>query len=109
MHDGELFLFIIIFIFAIILPSVKYLLLLAYGAYPESLNPSSNMLVVLEAMSKWAMLDVFIVAILVASIKLKVFSAAETQYGLYVFVCAVIISIVCTQVKKYWQQKNVVI
>jgi len=60
----------------------------------------------LEAVSKWAMLDVFVVALFVASIKLKVFASAETHYGLYLFVAAVLLSMICSSLQKRLAVKN---
>ncbi len=94
--SGEWLLFIAIFIFALVLPSLKYLLLLIYGIYLNSLTPSSKIITILEAVSKWAMLDVFIIALLISSIKLKSLASAQTHYGIYLFVTAVLIAMLCS-------------
>ena len=103
---GEWLLFLAIFIFALLLPSAKYTLLLLYGIYLNSYKPSNKIITVLEAVSKWAMLDVFIVAILIAGIKLKALSSAQTHYGLYLFVVSVLIAIASTYFYKYVQAKT---
>jgi len=100
-NDSEWLLFFIIAIFAIALPSLKYALLLLYGLPSRSRALSGFMRTALEAVSKWAMLDVFIVAVLVAGIKLKSFASAETHYGLYLFVISVLISMICTYLHKH--------
>ena len=100
-HSGEWLLFLAIFIFALLLPSAKYLLLLIYGILLNSYKPTNRVTCLLEAISKWAMLDVFIIAILIASIKLKAFASAQTHYGLYLFVLSVLIAILCTYFYKY--------
>lgn len=97
--EGEWLLFIIILMFTIILPGIKYVLLAIGGFKPNLL--SSNSFKLLETISKWAMLDVFIVAIIVAAIKLKLFASAETHYGLYLFVTAVLLSIICASMHKH--------
>ena len=97
--EGERLLFSIILIFTIVLPSIKYTLLVIGGVKPNLL--SSNRFKLLEAISKWAMLDVFIVAVIVASVKLKLFASAETHYGLYLFVTAVLLSIICASIHKH--------
>lgn len=102
--DDEWLLFWVIFIFAIILPAIKYILLIA-GVI--NLNvPSSNSYKLLETISKWAMLDVFVIAVIVASVKLKLFAQAQTHFGLYLFVIAVILSIVCTNLQKHISVKE---
>jgi len=100
-HGGEWLLFLAIFIFALLLPSVKYTLLLIYGVLLNSYKSSNRVISFLEAVSKWAMLDVFIIAILIASIKLKTLAAAQTHYGLYLFTLSVLIAIACTYFYKY--------
>ncbi len=97
--DDEWLLFWIILIFAIVLPTVKYIILISNVI--KSSVPSSNSYKVLEAISKWAMLDVFVVAVIVASVKLKLFAQAETHYGLYLFVIAVLLSMLCANLQKY--------
>lgn len=96
-REGEWLLFIIILVFTIILPSIKYALLLISGVKPNLL--SSHSIKLLEVISRWAMLDVFIVAVIVASVKLKLFASAETHYGLYLFVTAVLLSIICASIQ----------
>ncbi len=81
------------------LPAVKYSLLIANVLKLHV--PSSNSYKVLEVISKWAMLDVFVVAVIIASVKLKLFAQAQTHYGLYLFVVAVILSIVCAHLQKH--------
>lgn len=100
-HGGEWLLFLAIFIFALLFPSAKYVLLLIYGIVFNSYKPSNKMIRMLETISKWAMLDVFIIAILIASIKLKAFASAQTHYGLYLFAVSVLIAIGCTYFYKY--------
>ena len=104
--SGEWLLFLAIFVFALLLPAAKYALLLIYGAYLNSYQPSNRIILTLEAVSKWAMLDVFIIAILIAGIKLKALSAAQTHYGLYLFVISVLIAIASTYYYKYAKAKT---
>ena len=98
LSEGEWLLFSIILIFTIVLPSIKYALLVISGLKPKLLSAKSFKL--LEVISRWAMLDVFIVAIIVASVKLKLFASAQTHYGLYLFVAAVLLSILCANIHK---------
>jgi len=104
LSEGEWLLFALILIFAILLPSLKYMLLVISGVMPNILSKYKYKM--LEAVSKWAMLDVFVVALFVASIKLKVFASAETHYGLYLFVAAVLLSMICSSLQKRLAVKN---
>jgi len=99
LREGEWLLFVIILVFTIVLPSIKYTLLVISGVKPDLISKHSFK--ILETISKWAMLDVFIVAVIVASVKLKLFASAETHYGLYLFVTAVLLSIICASMHRY--------
>ncbi len=106
LNSGEWLLFLTIVIFAFLLPSLKYILLFIYGIFPEKLSPSNRTLIVLEVISKWAMLDVFIIAFLIAGIKLKSLAGAQSHYGLYLFVTAVIIAMGCSYYSKTFLYKD---
>jgi len=45
----------------------------------------------MHTFGKWSMLDVFIVAILVVSVKLGAIASVEMRYGLYAFATAVVL------------------
>lgn len=98
LNNQEWLLYVVILLFTIILPISKYVLLLVYSIDKYRMSTSTRTLVFLEGISKWAMLDVFIIAIFVASIKLKMLAAAETKFGLYLFVASIVVSIICTQI-----------
>jgi paraquat-inducible protein A len=99
LRQDEWLLFIVILCFTIVLPGIKYMLLIIGGIKPKLLSKHSFRM--LEAISKWAMLDVFIVAVVIASVKLKVFASAETHYGLYMFVSSVLLSIICASIQNH--------
>ncbi len=99
LNAKEWLLYVIIVLFTIILPLSKYFILFLYNIYPLKQNSNKRLLLVLEGISKWAMLDVFIVAVFIASIKLKMLTSAETMPGLYLFVASIVISIICTQIQ----------
>ena len=50
----------------------------------------------LSVLGKWSMLDVFVVAVLIASVKLGSIASIEIHYGLYVFAASVILMMVAT-------------
>ncbi len=45
---------------------------------------------------KWSMLDVFVVALVVVSVKLSLIADVEVHAGIYVFAGAIIVSMLCT-------------
>ncbi len=52
----------------------------------------------LESLGKWSMLDVFLVAILVASVKLGMLAEVTVHYGLYLFAASVILMMILSGV-----------
>jgi paraquat-inducible protein A len=45
---------------------------------------------------KWSMLDVFVVAVLVAAVKLGAIASVELRFGLYAFATAVVLTMYVT-------------
>lgn len=96
--EGEYILFLIIFVFTILFPFVKIicLVLLRYFRFwPQ--EKKERLLRYLSLVSKWSMLDVFIVALLVVIVRLGITGKVEVRWGLYVFAVSVILSTLATQ------------
>ena len=106
LENRELVLLVIIFVFTIVLPTLKFLLLFNAGLNPEVLQTKTKSLVVMEQISKWAMLDVFIAALIIVIVKLEILSSAHTHYGLYLFIASVLLSMLCSQTQRYWLVTN---
>lgn len=91
--QGEVLLGGVILVFALVFPVAKNLLLLAvlHGLAPfrEYGGRIAHWLAIL---GKWSMLDVFIVAIVVTSVKLGALAEARTGAGLYFFLVSVIMT-----------------
>jgi len=51
----------------------------------------------LSLVSKWSMLDVFIVALLVVIVRLGITGKVEVRWGIYVFAVSVVLSTLATQ------------
>ena len=97
-EEGELILFLIIFVFTILFPVVKIVLLFLIQ-YRRSWSQENRKKVLhyLSLVSKWSMLDVFIVAMLVVIVRLGITGRVEVRWGIYVFAAAVILSTLATQ------------
>jgi paraquat-inducible protein A len=92
-EEGEYLLFMLIFVFSIVFPVCKILLLVVIWLF--SSLPRDRVLKYLGFLgriSRWSMLDVFIVAILVVTVRLGVIGKVEAQWGIYVFAASVILS-----------------
>ncbi len=97
LKEGQIFLFIVITGFSIILPVLKI------GVLVKLLNVRENKVVNLDRYlhwmhlyGKWSMLDVFVVAVLVVTLKLGVIASVEMRFGLYLFAAAVVLTMYVT-------------
>lgn len=100
-HEQEVFLYLVIFCFVVFVPVCKFVLLIMSGANPSIVYTYQRAYHLLSIVGKWAMLDVFIAAIIIVIIKLGVMTQAHTRIGLYLFVYSILASMICTQLQKY--------
>jgi len=92
-NDKEWLLFVIILLFSLVIPVIKItsLLLITNLDYNPG-SPLDKTLSLIETLGKWSMLDVFVVALLLVSVKLGALAKVEVHYGLYVFAASVILT-----------------
>ena len=97
--EEEWFLFIIIALFSLCVPIIKITSLLLILNVSYSLGSFlDKTLIVIETIGKWSMLDVFVVALLLVSVKLGALAKVEVHYGLYAFATSVLL----TMGLSYW-------
>ena len=92
-NDNDWLLFIVITLFSLCIPVIKIVSLLLITNV--DFKPGSFLdktLTVIETLGKWSMLDVFVVALLLVSVKLGALAKVEVHYGLYVFAFSVILT-----------------
>jgi len=98
LQEGELFLFLILFTFSIAVPIYKITLsfLLVSNRITETKRKikTVNHLAVI---GKWSMADVFVIAILAATVKLGMIASIEVHAGLFVFGSGVLTSMLLVQ------------
>ena len=96
--EGQLFLFIIIALFSIVMPIAKIILLFNL-LHPTTRHPNrrKKMLHLMHDYGRWAMLDVMVVAILIVSVKLGAIASIQVHAGLYIFGAAVLLIMFITQ------------
>ena len=96
-NEAEYLLFLIIFFFTILFPLVKIVLLfLIHYRQSWSEERRTKILHYLGLISKWSMLDVFIVAMLVVIVRLGITGRVDARWGIYMFAAAVILSTLAT-------------
>jgi paraquat-inducible protein A len=97
LKEGQIFLFVVISGFSILLPLLKLCVLYRLLSVKE--NKAANLeryLHLMHLYGKWSMLDVFIVAVLVAAVKLGAIASVEMRFGLYAFAAAVVLTMYIT-------------
>jgi paraquat-inducible protein A len=91
--NGNFFLCVVVLAFSVAFPALKMLVALTlwYGA--DARGPDlAGLLGWLEAIGRWSMLDVFVVALTIVAIQISIVSDVTTHAGLYVFTAAVVLS-----------------
>lgn len=92
LRSGEYFLGMVLLLFSILFPITKNLLLIGLLMKLGWLQKHADLLWhALAVFGRWSMLDVFIVAVLVCSVKLGMLAQAELLSGIYFFTASVLI------------------
>ena len=91
-------LFIIIMSFSVVFPMIKIMMMFYLQlSSSASRHRHKKLINILELVGKWSMLDVFVVAVLLVSIKLGPMADVTVHYGVYVFSAAIIIMMVVSR------------
>lgn len=99
LEEQQYFIFIVIFLFSIVLPVLKIYYLFLLSARKTVENQSySNYLHLMHRYGRWSMLDVFVIAILIMTVKLGVLASVEIESGMFYFTTAVILLMIITSV-----------
>jgi paraquat-inducible protein A len=97
LRQGQFFLFIVVTGFSVVLPILKLILLFRLmNAQMDNRARFQRYLKLMHEYGKWSMLDVFVVAILVVSVKLGVIANIQMKAGLYAFATAVLLMMYAT-------------
>lgn len=110
-RDGFLFLALLVFVFAVVFPALKLLVLgRAWYLAAGSLGGANidGVLKVFDHMGKWSMLDVFIVAVIVVSTQSSMVADAQLHPGLYLFAASILISMSAMFDLRSYRKKGVV-
>lgn len=92
-NEREWLLFAVIAVFSLCVPIIKIVsLMLITNIEYEDGSFLDKSLTLIETLGKWSMLDVFVVALLLVSVKLGALAKVQVHYGLYVFAFSVILT-----------------
>jgi len=95
--EGQIFLFLVITGFSVVLPVLKlgvlYRLVSKHEIAKQKIKKQLHWM---HLYGKWSMLDVFVVAVLVAAVKLGAVADVEMRFGLYAFAASVLLTMFIT-------------
>jgi paraquat-inducible protein A len=94
--EGDWFLAAVIFIFSVVFPIAKLAVLWLIWWGEVGKRRRERLLGWLKSMGKWSMLDVFVVALTIVSVKLGALATAQPRVGIYVFGASVLLSMIAT-------------
>jgi paraquat-inducible protein A len=90
-NNGEVFIGIILLLFTIIFPAFKFIFLILTIS-GKKINPHPSLILVLEIINKWAMLDVFVVAVLILNMKFdSKIIISKLEIGITLFAISVVL------------------
>lgn len=97
LREGQIFLFLVITGFSVVLPILKLRVLYRLVSKSEvARDKIMRQLHWMHLYGKWSMLDVFVVAVLVVSVKLGAIADVEMRFGLYAFAASVLLTMFIT-------------
>jgi paraquat-inducible protein A len=96
LEQGQVVLFVLIATFSIVLPVLKLAVLLRVLAGTRQSAVLHKALEWIHRFGRWSMLDVFVVALMVVTVKLGAIADVTTHYGLYAFAGAVLLTMIVT-------------
>ena len=95
---GDYALFAVIVLFSIVFPMVKLILALFLWYLVDANSVSLvRSLRWMEILGRWSMLDVFVIAFIVAAIQVSFIDDVDLHAGIYVFTAAILISMALVQ------------
>jgi paraquat-inducible protein A len=97
LKEGQLFLFLVITGFSVVLPILKLGVLYRIVSTRDAMqNRVKKQLHWMHLYGKWSMLDVFVVAVMVVAVKLGAIADVEMRFGLYAFAASVLLTMFIT-------------
>lgn len=98
LREGEYALFVLVFVFTFVFPALKILVGLAVCLMsPGKSRLFRRLFPAMAALSKWSMLDVFVVAVIVVMLEGSLLSDADARPGLFLFAASVVLSTLAVQ------------
>jgi paraquat-inducible protein A len=103
-HEGEYFLFGLLTLFTLVFPCAKLgLLAIIWAERKHDLEKVRRLHHRVEALGKWSMLDVFVLAVLIVVAKSAAVAKVQTGAGVYLFT----FSVIFTQCAAGWISRQI--
>jgi paraquat-inducible protein A len=103
--EGEYFIGILLFIFSLVFPILKFIVVgirLLNISYPYKKGISNF----LDSINKWAMLDVFVVALVIVNMKMdSIFIKTKLEIGTTFFALSIVLLMICTHLLSKQEKK----
>lgn len=100
-NQGDVFIGILLLVFTIILPVLKYIFLFL-TLLNIRLGKQKAILATLDIINKWSMLDVFVVALVILNMKFgSVVIISNLKMGTTYFAVSVVLLMICSVLAKY--------
>lgn len=96
-HKQEWLLFVIIGLFSLLLPFIKTIALILILHIPHNTHSVlDKTLHFIEQWGRWSMLDVYVVALLLVSVKLGALAKVTVHYGVYAFATSIFLTMIAS-------------
>ncbi len=95
-NERYYFLAVVIFFFSIVFPIVKLTTLFATWFLKLTDSQRNWILYCLSILGKWSMLDVFVTAIIIVTVKLGALATAKAEKGIYYFGASILLAMTAT-------------
>lgn len=106
LEKGNWLVFLIIFIFSILFPLFKLgVILFIWNSHAD--ETIRKLLHWIHHLGKWSMLDVFVVALMVVSIKFDQVANMQIHIGLYLFLTAVLLSMIISAISYQFLERHI--
>ena len=95
-NNGDLFIGCLLLFFTLIFPILKYIFL-GTQLFQIKIPMKKGVIIALEIINKWAMLDVFIVALIILNMKFdSLFINTELKVGTTFFAISIVLMMICS-------------
>ena len=112
LDDGSWMIALIIFLASILIPFMKLLVLFYLSLtakYKDHSRFKTRLYHIVEAIGRWSMLDIFLLAVLVAIIKMGPWTHVQPEIGSFLFALVVVFTMLasaCFDPQLLWKQEN---